>query len=39
LPERSDCCDQQSCAFGGFFKEKLSPDRVDSTALIATFFD
>ena len=26
LPERSDRCNQRSCAFGGLFCKKLSPD-------------
>ena len=26
LPERSDCCNQQPCAFGGHLKGRLSPD-------------
>ncbi len=30
LPERSDRCNQRSCAFGGFLCRKLSPDGWDS---------
>jgi hypothetical protein len=28
LPERSNCCNQRLCAFGGRLKGRLSPERV-----------